>query len=149
MEIRSQTALYSQDCAPWVQRKLSGHLIFCQWGIQTQEIGIILFGYQKYVALRKLKTYIQYRCRTHWVHWDSLELWCSNNIHLRLTASLELSQEQVLIMATKWVFRMPADWSLSLFFHTPSSLRSLFSHSLCHQKPSIESPHSYYSLGKF
>lgn len=100
--------MYSQDCAPWVQRKLSGHLIFCKWGIQTQGIGIILFGYQKYVALRKLKTY-----SISAVGIGSTEIvWNSGAVTtyiLRLTASLELSQEQILIMATKWVFRMPTD----------------------------------------
>lgn len=52
MEIRSPTALYVQDCVPWVQSMLSGHLIFCLWRTQRHEIGIILFGFQKYLALR-------------------------------------------------------------------------------------------------
>lgn len=121
---------------------LSGHLIICLWGTQKHEIGLVLFGYQKYVAFRKLKNYsaVGVHSVSIWDCWKLvLSLHSSSTDHFTRPESRADPH-----LGHGFLESTLIDQSISSILL--SSLSSpLFSYSLS----SIERPHSYSSLGQF
>lgn len=121
---------------------LSGHLIICLWGTQKHEIGLVLFGYQKYVAFRKLKNYsaVGVHSVSIWDCWKLvLSLHSSSTDHFTRPESRADPH-----LGHGFLESTLIDQSISSILLSSLS-PPLFSYSLS----SIERPHSYSSLGQF